>query len=670
MRVSAQTVAVPCEPSRETLRLLETLPPLEDRTIPFAQRTGALRALASQHPDDFFIQRAYQDSFRNFRHLAAEFDRALAMYAGRRNDRLARYWEARLLMYHDPQQAKAAFTELLAANPGFPWPHLDFAAWLTFPGRREDTELAGHVRDFNAACPEAFAPGVVENANRMRAAMERRNTPLELSSWLRLWTKEEKAGLPPDELRARVRRDLARIEAWPFRADLLLWYVYREAVRILQEPALLDRLRARVEREAQKSRLALFFIEDQWHKEHPTPARDASPDAWTIYQRAEEQAIKEWLKGWPNELGLCYRILGYLDGEARYPGAVIAPDDLAFLDHLLAVEATSPDAAGHWPAVEIEIARIYAAARVRLDRVPALLEAGLRNTGRQTKYELSPELFPAEMRSRGGDWNAIALRQTQEIRADYFLAADRPDDARALAEQSLVEAQAPAQPGMRIDRSAWLRRLAEADAHLGREEDALRHYQESLAGMDAKSLATPSAQRLLEPVKQFYLAHGGTEENWLKWATEKREGKPAGRPAPEFVQAIPAFTARDLAGRAWELRDFQGKATLVNYWATWCGPCRGEHPDLQKLYDFAKSRKDIQVLTISVDESASAVAGYLKEKGYTFPVIRDPALADKLFPYAGLPTNFLVNAKAVRTSIYGFGNQERIIEDLEQAVKP
>jgi hypothetical protein len=77
------------------------------------------------------------------------------------------------------------------------------------------------------------------------------------------------------------------------------------------------------------------------------------------------------------------------------------------------------------------------------------------------------------------------------------------------------------------------------------------------------------------------------------------------------------------------------------------------------------------VLTISVDDSPGTVTAYLKEKGYTFPVIRAPDLADRLFPWSGLPTSFLVNAKGLRTSLYGFGGDtaslRKVLEDLEKA---
>ena len=82
--VRAQTVPVLCEPPPETLRLLEAVPAVRDTTIPYEQRVGALRALAQKYGDDFFIQRTYQDSFRQERSLGEEFDRALKAAAQRK----------------------------------------------------------------------------------------------------------------------------------------------------------------------------------------------------------------------------------------------------------------------------------------------------------------------------------------------------------------------------------------------------------------------------------------------------------------------------------------------------------------------------------------------------------------------------------------------------------
>ena len=81
----------------------------------------------------------------------------------------------------------------------------------------------------------------------------------------------------------------------------------------------------------------------------------------------------------------------------------------------------------------------------------------------------------------------------------------------------------------------------------------------------------------------------------------------------------------------------------------------------------------MQVLTISVDETLGPVSAYMKEKAYTFPVIHSSQLADKLFPYVGLPTNFLVDGRGVRTGMYGFNpasaGVDLLVEDLTKAAK-
>jgi len=86
---------------------------------------------------------------------------------------------------------------------------------------------------------------------------------------------------------------------------------------------------------------------------------------------------------------------------------------------------------------------------------------------------------------------------------------------------------------------------------------------------------------------------------------------------------MPAFELTDLLGKTWRLRDLRGKAALVNVWATWCGPCQAELPHLQEFYEKMKNRPDIRVLTFDIDVDLGLVAPYLKEKGYTFPVIPD-----------------------------------------------
>jgi peroxiredoxin len=100
------------------------------------------------------------------------------------------------------------------------------------------------------------------------------------------------------------------------------------------------------------------------------------------------------------------------------------------------------------------------------------------------------------------------------------------------------------------------------------------------------------------------------------------------------------FTLQDLQGNPWALRDLRGKVALVNFWATWCPPCRKEMPDLEAL---GKRFKDqgLVVLAIS-DEEAAKVKPFIAEKRFTFPVLLDPGgRVNKLFDVEGIPKTFI-----------------------------
>ena len=112
------------------------------------------------------------------------------------------------------------------------------------------------------------------------------------------------------------------------------------------------------------------------------------------------------------------------------------------------------------------------------------------------------------------------------------------------------------------------------------------------------------------------------------------------------------FTLSDLQGKSWHLQDLKGKVVLVNFWATWCPPCRKEMPDLQALYDKYKDQGFV-VLSIS-DEEAAKVSPFVTERNISYPVLLDPQRkVNDAFVVEGIPKSFVYDreGKLVAQSI-------------------
>jgi peroxiredoxin len=100
------------------------------------------------------------------------------------------------------------------------------------------------------------------------------------------------------------------------------------------------------------------------------------------------------------------------------------------------------------------------------------------------------------------------------------------------------------------------------------------------------------------------------------------------------------FTLTDLAGKKWTLRELRGKVVLVNFWATWCPPCRKEIPDLEALYEQFKDQ-GLVVLAIS-DEERGKVEPFMAERRVTYPVLLDPGrTVHQRFEVEGIPKTFI-----------------------------
>jgi len=119
---------------------------------------------------------------------------------------------------------------------------------------------------------------------------------------------------------------------------------------------------------------------------------------------------------------------------------------------------------------------------------------------------------------------------------------------------------------------------------------------------------------------------------------------------------LPSFALPDLEGKTWKLADLSGKVVMINIWATWCGPCRAEHPEFQKLVNQWKDRKDVVLLSLNVDDAVGLVAPYMKQNGYTFPVLVAKDLVETVAADLIIPQNWFVSRSGKLEAVQvGFG---------------
>jgi thiol-disulfide isomerase/thioredoxin len=136
---------------------------------------------------------------------------------------------------------------------------------------------------------------------------------------------------------------------------------------------------------------------------------------------------------------------------------------------------------------------------------------------------------------------------------------------------------------------------------------------------------------------------------------------------PEVGEPAPLFALRDAGGVVRRLDGYRGRAVWLNFWATTCGPCRRELPDIQRLADEVGDER-LAVLAVNQQESADRATGFFDEIGVDLPILLDSSgEVSRQYRLQGLPYNFFIDRDGVLRSFKaGFLTEDEMRERLAE----
>ncbi|MBM3242474.1 redoxin domain-containing protein [Candidatus Poribacteria bacterium] len=202
--------------------------------------------------------------------------------------------------------------------------------------------------------------------------------------------------------------------------------------------------------------------------------------------------------------------------------------------------------------------------------------------------------------------------------------------------------------------------LGEVYSEAQKHEEAIEFYKKAVE-------LRPEEHSFKERLAQVYEEVGKSElAEQLRQEIREAERGFVGKAAPDFE-------LKDLQGQSVKLSDFQSKVVLLNFWATWCPPCREEAPHIEKLYQTYKEQ-GVVILGVNYEADIEKVRQFVKEQGMSYPILLSGRKVFQAYGVRWIPANFYLDrAGVVREQTTGFGpgfepGKERQMEQILQAL--
>ncbi|WP_043930717.1 peroxiredoxin family protein [Bacillus sp. EB01] len=129
---------------------------------------------------------------------------------------------------------------------------------------------------------------------------------------------------------------------------------------------------------------------------------------------------------------------------------------------------------------------------------------------------------------------------------------------------------------------------------------------------------------------------------------DNKKEEPSKDASAQILEAgvkAPDFELKTLKGGTVKLSELKGKKVMLNFWATWCAPCKKEMPDMQKLHEEAS--EDLVILAVNIDPQLD-VQGFIDENGITFPILLDEEdKVNQQYQVVSIPTSFFIDSNGV-----------------------
>lgn len=528
------------------------------------------------------------------------------------------------------------------------------AAYLkTCPG---SMNLAARDYTESLATPEMAA----SYAAQLRSRLQKESDPTLLSGWSTVWNLEFVATpAQQDQIRARMTQDLQQLRKRPVK-DLNYLTMLETGYRMAGDKKSQREIGDRIVAEYPDSNEADFTTSRRFEDEHPYPKDEDSVETKQAYYR-----------------------LSLADADARFKKN--PQDTRAIRDRFEAMEKLDEvsneeiENAGealravlkrelNWyttPPMDFSIARTYLDRKIRVEEVADLVAEGRAEYTRRQDRPIS-DRETDELRKALATNDTWVLINEAELLVDAARALQKPQIAKA-AMDKLAEEKIDVKY---FQIELWEIRGKWAELN-GRKLDAVLMYRASLDSRVVGYKPRGKKDDVKEAYERLWKELGGTDSGNDAWLAATAGAKIAADGGWERVSKdLPDAKLVDLNGKTWTLSELKGKTVLINVWASWCGPCRGEHPYLQALYDKVKDRTDIAVVSMSIDESIGDVEPYMKEKKYSFPVLLASRYVNDVAPAFGVPQNWIVGADGKwEWKQEGFGDGEgwekSVMEKLE-----